>query len=696
MPPEFTPNTPAEWLSRHVNLNWQDIHDLARQFGLELQKSRDGQNAPAIAFTWPGLDAQKVRIYPKDFLWEGTARPILWPALSLIRETFPDSDGLVIVEGEFDALVLLYLGIPAVSVTGGTNTSLYGLGRELAQIGFKRALIIADSDRPGLEAGQKWAKALREDGLAVRVETVVSLGLGRASMGEKDVRDAWLSRTDLDEAAFVGPIIQALDSIERGEGEAERGQNVLEVGLLRAEDLIGHESGPQWLVNPLLPDGAGVLLSAKYDSLKTWAALYLARQVLEATDRTVFYMDFDVMPPAVVRERLRATGLDRYIGDRLHFHTGPDMTALTAMERWGEFVNALLSLPPGLIVIDSLKTWLLNVKLNSDTDVLPYLQSLLRLRSAGWTILVVHHVPKIGDSDFKNTGSIGDAVDVIWKGQRAGNVLKLEAKKRRTEVPATVGLDMSDPARPVLLDGDIAERKAKEARILDFVRQNPRVTVDEISEGTGIPVGTLKKILPEMVSAGVLAVEGTGRRGDPLRYSLPLPPDDEPPPPDFSTTTSDMGQKSSSEAVNRNYHGQESRSDGKNPESEIRFSGKTIGNGGEPNPEPGENDVVEPTSGSPNFGSPHRTYISEGSPGDGPDGRDPDPSGSTGSDPGPPGGLTSTPPPGMSGVFTQTCPLNATHRLRVEVTQGKLRWAVCEGGCPPPLVWAALGIPFPE
>jgi hypothetical protein len=75
---------------------------------------------------------------------------------------------------------------------------------------------------------------------------------------------------------------------------------------------------------------------------------------------------------------------------------------------------------------------------------------------------------------------------------------------------------------------------------------------------------------------------------------------------------------------------------------------------------------------------------------------DPDPSGSSGSDPGPPGGLTSTPPPGMSGVFSQTCPFNATHRLRIEVVGGKPRWAVCQGGCPPPLVWAALGIPFPE
>jgi hypothetical protein len=688
-------------------------------------------------------------------------------------------------EGEFDALILLHLGIPAVSVTGGADTPIpIGLGRELAQQGFKKVLILADADRPGVEAGRKWERALREDGLAVRVETVVSLGLGRASMGEKDVRDAWLSRTDLDEAAFVKPILEALEADSTAGKATDERANVLEIGLLSSEDLNGHESaGPTWLVEPVLPDGAVVLLAGKYDSCKTWTALYMAKQVLETTGRQVVYLDFDMMPLAVVRERLQATGLDRYVGDRLRFHTGPDMTALTAMERWGEMVDALLALPPGLLVIDSLKAWLIGVKLNSDSDVLPYLQSLLRLRAAGWTVLVIHHVPKTGDGDFKNTGSIGDAVDIIWRGRREGAILKLEARKRRIEVPASIGLDMTDPAHPIPLDGDVAERRAREARILAFVKENPGCARPQIAEGIGVPdSGALKRLLADLVQQGRLAVEGKGTRPDPFRYYLPddAPPqesrsdaevridgaeksapdlekspagDSDPdlllydrqgpnpgpvenhvvsptswgeqfgpphqtynsegspgdgysPPGHHSAATSEFARESSIDAVIRNYQGQEPRSDAKNPkmvsqptsfwDSEIRIRGDHMGDGGDPNPEPVENDAVEPTSGSPNFGSPHRTYISEGSPGDGPDDRDPTPRIRRGRDPGPPGGLTSTPPPGMSGVFTQTCPFNATHRLRVEAVGGKLRWAVCEGGCPPPLIFGALGIPFPE
>ena len=618
--PEWaTPNGPAEWLCRHLDLNWQDLRDVADRYGLKRRKGRQKgpqdtkEDAPAVVFTWPGLDARKVRIYPKDFVWEGTARPVLWPALNVVREAFPDADGIVLTEGEFDALILLHLGVPAVSVTGGADTPIpVGLGRELIQAGFRKVLILADADKPGIEAGRKWERVLREDGLAVKITTVVELGLGRASYGEKDVRDAWLSRTDLDEAAFVKPILEALEggSTERATDE---GVNVLDVGLLRAEDLNGHESaGPTWLVEPVLPDGSVVLLAGKYDSLKTWTAFHVAKQVLETTDKPVVYLDYDMMPIAVVRERLRATGLDQYVGGRLRFHSGPDMTALTATERWGEVVEALLALPPGLLVIDSLKAWLLNVKLNSDSDVLPYLQGLLRLRSAGWTVLVIHHVPKTGDGDFKNTGSIGDAVDVIWRGRREGAILKLEARKRRIDVPNAIGLDMTDPAHPTLLDADVAERRAREARIKAFLRENPDSTGQEIAEGTGIPIGTLNRLLPDMVRRGELHVKGSGKRGDPLRYSLPLPPDGGPP------------RKSSSDAVMRNGEPQDSRSDAKNPGVAFLITGNAIEEGGDEKPGPGKNDVLELTSGPQNFPSPHQTYNSEGSPGDGPDGQDPD------------------------------------------------------------------------
>jgi hypothetical protein len=611
------PNGPAEWLCRHLNLNWQDIRDLAAHYGLRglkgLRKNDDGQDAPAVAFTWPGLDARKVRVFPKTFCWEGTSRPVLWPALNVVREAFQDADGLVMTEGEFDALILLYLGIPAVSVTGGADTPIpTGLGRELNGLGFRKVLILADADRPGIEAGRRWERALREDGLAVKTTTVVELGLGRASYGEKDIRDAWLSRTDLDEAAFVKPILQAMEGMDSTERATDEGVNVLEVGLLRAEDLNGHESaGPTWLVEPVLPDGAVVLLAGKYDSCKTWTALYMAKQVLETTGRQVVYLDFDMMPLAVVRERLRATGLDRYVRDRLRFHSGPDMTALTATERWGEVVDALLSMPPGLLVLDSLKAWLLNVKLNSDSDVLPYLQSLLRLRAAGWTVLVIHHVPKTGDGDFKNTGSIGDAVDVIWRGRREGAILKLEARKRRIEVPASVGLDMTDPAHPIPLDGDVAERRAREARILAFVKENPGCTRPQIADGVGVPdSGALKRLLADLVQQGRLAVEGKGTRPDPFRYYLP---DDAPP------------QESRSDA--------EARIDGAEksaPYLEKSPAGDSdpadhIGKGPGPNPGPVENHVVSPTSWGEQFGPPHQTYNSEGSPGDGPDGQDPDP-----------------------------------------------------------------------
>jgi hypothetical protein len=82
---------------RHLDLNVQDIRDLAARYGLRglkgLRRTPTGRMRRPSPFTWPGLDARKVRIYPKDFVWEGTARPVLWPSLSLIRKAFPDADG---------------------------------------------------------------------------------------------------------------------------------------------------------------------------------------------------------------------------------------------------------------------------------------------------------------------------------------------------------------------------------------------------------------------------------------------------------------------------------------------------------------------------------------------------------------------------------------------------------------------------
>jgi 5S rRNA maturation endonuclease (ribonuclease M5) len=528
VPPEMIPNGPREWLSRHLDLNVQDIRDLAARYGLRglkgLHRNSDGQDAPAIAFVWPGLDARKVRIYPKDFVWEGTSRPVLWPSLSIIRKAFPDSDGLVIVEGEFDALILLYLGIPTVSVTGGADTPIpTGLGRELVQQGFKKVLILADADRPGIEAGRRWAKALREDDLGVRVETVVSLGLGRASYGEKDVRDAWLSRTDLDEAAFMKPILQAMEGI-RAVGEAVREPSVVQVGdWLRVQ-----QEAPSWVVDGLILQGGLTLLIGKPKVGKSTLARsiglavalgrpILGRQVRQGPVLMLTHHRED--PPAAVREHLLKMGVRE--GDAVPLYIADGVQALGDILAWVETNR------PALIVIDTIARYTSFEDVNDYTKVLAALEPLQDLaRQYGTAVLALHHAPKTGDdretidSPLGSTALAGSA-DVIMRYRRTGDRRILQTVNRfGDDLPETV-ITLGPDGWPEAI-GSLQEVQASEEEraILDAIAANGPMTKDELREALGRKAIDLVRTLQALLRQGRIGRTGSGRKGDPYRYFL--------------------------------------------------------------------------------------------------------------------------------------------------------------------------------
>lgn len=59
---------------------------------------------------------------------------------------------IVVCEGEWDALTLISLGVPAVTATGGANTWRYDFNRHFVG---KKVIIAYDSDKPGKEASRK-------------------------------------------------------------------------------------------------------------------------------------------------------------------------------------------------------------------------------------------------------------------------------------------------------------------------------------------------------------------------------------------------------------------------------------------------------------------------------------------------------------------------------------------------------------
>lgn len=176
----------------------QDFQALARQFD-ELLAERQIESPEWVEpwqGTWRGLSGEFLRGVP-SYLWHdeaSKAKRILWPcymdgryrgcmASRLYRDTWPKtrnlggldakrvlfpfdhplvqgSRGVCLVEGQYDALRLLSLGVPAVSIIGTANWSVHKLER-LAARGVERLVIVMDGDEAGENAADEIEAAAR-------------------------------------------------------------------------------------------------------------------------------------------------------------------------------------------------------------------------------------------------------------------------------------------------------------------------------------------------------------------------------------------------------------------------------------------------------------------------------------------------------------------------------------------------------
>lgn len=79
------------------------------------------------------------------------------PRLFNTKALITDSPFIVITEGEFDAMVWESVGVPAIAYQGTSTWRDHFLP---ALMGFETVYIIADGDKPGIEAAEKLAASL--------------------------------------------------------------------------------------------------------------------------------------------------------------------------------------------------------------------------------------------------------------------------------------------------------------------------------------------------------------------------------------------------------------------------------------------------------------------------------------------------------------------------------------------------------
>lgn len=100
------------------------------------------------------IKGMKYRNDDKQKTWK-----ILFP-LDYVAKTFKKSKTIVLVEGQVDALWLIFHGIPALAILGTNNWSKT---KEtiLQSEGYERVILAMDGDKPGLKAQRRLYKTLK-------------------------------------------------------------------------------------------------------------------------------------------------------------------------------------------------------------------------------------------------------------------------------------------------------------------------------------------------------------------------------------------------------------------------------------------------------------------------------------------------------------------------------------------------------
>ncbi len=509
---------------------------IARDFGIDTLKERHGSMEPSsvTVYTYYRADGsvcsrKTVKRFSdgsKTAFWEhlsdgqwvkGQGEKLLYNLPSLA-----EADEILIVEGEKDCETAKGLRFTPTSLPDGSASRW--VDSYAPHFRDKRVVVIPDNDEPGKAYVQRIAKALHGRVASLKVVELPDVP------PKGDLTDFIEGLSDADERLsliFEGTREWSPESPEVTEAPTGATDRGLPLTILR--DLFAEpEENVTWVVDGLLQASGFSIVGAKPKTGKSTLTRCLAYAVATGQE----FLGRQTSQGAVVYIALE----DRRREVRRHFEdmgcTGAEPIHVYAARAPEDALKRLKTsievIRPSLVIIDPLFRFARVRDSSAYAEVTNKLEPILALaRESCAHVCVTHHASKGeregGDVLLGSTAIFGSVDTAI--------IQKRYDRYRTVKSIQRYGDDMDetvlgfDPATRMLSLGE--SRAAEDVRtaadkIVELLRvRGGSMTEPEINAEVEGKTTTMRKAIRELFTSGRIERTGSGRRGDPFRYSHP-------------------------------------------------------------------------------------------------------------------------------------------------------------------------------
>ena len=431
-----------------------------------------------------------------------------------LERPVPCNRGLMwIVEGESDCWTLWLNDVPAIGIPGVQQAAKLALEH---LEGVAELAIVEEPDEAGSRFPHLIANHLYDCGFQGKIYAVrLSAKDPRALWLEKGKGFIWALRSDYRAARRLIPPPTAAVVV-----------GTSSVSLADVFDLPIEDTA--WLVDGLIPEGGVTLLSAKPKAGKSVFARNLALAVARGGRFLGRHCEGGLVLWVALEERkeqvigaFKAMGGQRQDPIRFHFGAAP-LDAIVWLQRECEVHK------PALIVLDTWHKLTLIENVNDYGAVNRANEPLMRLaRERGVAQVWIHHNNKsvAGNGDeVLGSSALFAAADVLITMTRANDGSRACRSIQRvgTDMEETI-LAMNPETGIIVSAGSkyVAQIDALKPAVLDTVADGS-LTRAEIVSGTEGRRSIILGAFNDLIHDGlIIKAEGSGRRGDPVRYRCP-------------------------------------------------------------------------------------------------------------------------------------------------------------------------------